>query len=243
MDPLSALETALLLIGGLAFRFLLALAVVAALLVVVTPLALTVDGAHRAWLRSIGFERVAGLTWRRGTYYTPVHTWLRRRAGLVRVGFDDIAARVLRHIDEVTLPAEGARLIPGDPLFSATVGGRRFDVPAPVGGVVRRINRRLFSDPNAVIRDPYRGGWLMELAPFDEQYRALPAGANARRWFESEAARLSGAFDRATGVMAADGGELLIPANVALTAEQFDALAGDFLAARTSPAEEHARPR
>jgi hypothetical protein len=72
----------------------------------------------------------------------------------------------------------------------------------------------------------------MELAPADEQYTALPRDTKARGWFAGEAERLSNAFEHATGVVAADGGDLAVPPHMALTEEQLDALARDFLAAK-----------
>jgi glycine cleavage system H protein len=229
------LSTAVVAIAGIAIRLLLAAAIVAALILVLLPFVAGAEALRRAWLRVAGFEQVAGLTWRSGTYYTPVHTWLRRRARLLRVGFDDIAARVLRQSDAVSLPAEGASVKAGDALLSVTCGGRRFSIPAPIGGVVHRVNRRLSMQPDAVIRDPYRRGWLVELAPADERYTTLPRDLKARGWFAGEAQRLSHALEHATGIVAADGGDLVIPPHLVMSDAQLDALVQDFLAARPAP--------
>lgn len=235
MDALSnMLESTFVLVAGLAVRFFILVLGLAILAAVLTPFVYTADGVYRSWLRSLGFERVAGLTWRSGTYYAPVHTWLRRRAQDLRVGFDDLAARVLRHLDDVRLPAEGATLKAGDALLSFTSRGRRFEVPSPVGGVVQRVNRRLLADPDTVVRDPYKAGWLVDMRPLDGAYETLPADGSARRWFEGEAARLATALD-GTGIQAADGGEVVIPADLTLTTEQLDTLAREFLAARVAP--------
>ena len=233
MDPiLDMLYTVAVTIGGLLLRFLVALAIVGLAILVLTPFVVGAEAVRRGWARATGFEEIGGLLWRSGVYYTPVHTWLRRRAQWLRIGFDDVAARVLRHLDNVILPREGVTLRAGDPMLTLTSGARRFAVPAPISGVVRRVNQRVLEQPDAIVRDPYGRGWLMELSPIDGEYVALPHDAKARGWFADETNRLSHALDHATGIVAADGGDLAVPPHMVLSDAQLDALARDFLAAR-----------
>ncbi len=228
-----SLSTSALLVGGLILRFLVAAAIVVALIAALLPVVYGVEGVRRLALRAAGFEEVAGLTWRRGTYYAPAHAWLRRRAELMRIGLDAIAGRVLRRVDEVLLPPEGTLVMAGAPLLVLARGHRRFEIPAPIAGTVRRVNRRLGDEPEAVVRDPYRRGWLLELEPSGDQ-AGLMSDDDARTWFASESTRLANAIERATGVHAADGGELVVPAHFAITDEQFCELAREFLNAKTA---------
>jgi glycine cleavage system H lipoate-binding protein len=46
----------------------------------------------------------------------------------------------------------------GDAMLTLANGSRRFAIPAPVGGVVRRVNQRVLEQPDAVVRDPYGRG-------------------------------------------------------------------------------------
>lgn len=228
-----SLSTSALLVGGLVVRFLVAAAIVVALIAALLPVVYGAEGARRLALRAAGFEQVAGLMWRRGTYYAPAHAWLRRRAELMRIGLDAVASRVLRRVDEVLLPPEGTLVAAGAPLFVVARGHRRFEFPSPIAGTVRRVNRRLGDEPEAVVRDPYRRGWLLELEPTGDQ-AGLLRDEDARKWFASESTRLANAIEHATGVHAADGGELIVPAHFAITDEQFCELAREFLHARTA---------
>lgn len=230
-----ALQTFALLVGGLAIRFGIVFALVLAVVAVLLPVVYGIEGARSLSLRAAGFERVAGLTWRRRTYYTLTHAWLRQRAELMRIGLDDVAARVLRRVDRVFLPPEGTTLVAGAPMFALVRGNRTFEIPAPAAGTVRRVNRALCVSADAVVRDPYRRGWLLELEPADGQTSGWLTGEKARAWFAAESQRLAAALEHATGVVAADGGELVVPIDTAIDDEQFALLARDFLGASSPP--------
>ena len=233
MDALwNAVQSGFILIAGLAVRFAIALALFAVLLAILVPIVYASEGVRRLVMRAAGFEPVAGLNWRRHTYYTPAHAWLRRRAGLLRVGLDDLAGRILRRVDSLLLPAEGTSLKAGDALLTITSGRRGIVIPAPIDGIVARVNRGLADDPDKVVRDPYRRGWLVEMRPATDRYAELPRDSKARYWFESEAVRLSIAVEHAAGMAAADGGEPTVPPHLLVSDEQFSALARDFLDAR-----------
>ncbi len=233
MDALwNLLQNGFILIAGLAVRAAIALALFAVLLAILVPIVYASEGARRLFLRLTGFEPVAGLNWRRHTYYTPAHAWLRGRAGLLRVGLDDLAGRILRRVDSLLLPAEGTSLKAGEALLTVTSGSRGIVIPAPIDGIVARVNQGLADDPDKVVRDPYRRGWLVEMRPATDRYAQLPRDSKARYWFESEAVRLHMAVEHAAGMAAADGGEPTIPPHLLVTDEQFTTLARDFLNAR-----------
>jgi glycine cleavage system H protein len=248
MDALwNVVTNAAILMAGLAVRFAVALALLAVLVAVLLPFLYAGEGVQRLWRRLEGYASVAGLTWRRRTYYSPLHTWLHARGSRVRVGLDDLAGRLLRRIDDVTLPIEGTYLKEGDALFTMssgtylkegdalltmTSGLRGVVVPAPVEGIVTRVNSDLLDRPQAVIADPYRRGWLIEMQPATADYRRLRHDDEARAWMAAEAHRLSIALERATGIVAADGGELAIPSHLLLGEKQFGELAREFLGAR-----------
>jgi glycine cleavage system H protein len=233
MDALwNVVTNAAILMAGLAVRFAVALALLAVLVAVLLPFLYAGEGVQRLWRRLEGYASVAGLTWRRRTYYSPLHTWLHARGSRVRVGLDDLAGRLLRRIDDVTLPIEGTYLKEGDALLTMTSGLRGVVVPAPVEGIVTRVNSDLLDRPQAVIADPYRRGWLIEMQPATADYRRLRHDDEARAWMAAEAHRLSIALERATGIVAADGGELAIPSHLLLGEKQFGELAREFLGAR-----------
>jgi glycine cleavage system H protein len=222
-------ENAAILVAGLAVRFAVALALLAALVAVLLPFIYAGEGVRRLWLRLAGFASVAGLSWRRQTYYAPSHAWLRARAGSLRIGLDDLAGRLLRRVDNVLLPAAGTYLKEGDALLTVGHGRREVVIPSPVEGTVLRVNQHVAEEPAAIIADPYRRGWLVELRPATEKFRQMRHDAEAEGWLLGEAARLSHALEHATGIMAADGGELMIPEHLAISEQQLEQLQKEFL--------------
>jgi glycine cleavage system H protein len=222
------LETATIVVAGLTIRFLLLLAGIAVVLAIVLPFVYAGEGVRMLWSRVVP-ERVGGLRWRAHTYYTPGHEWLRERAGRVRIGIDDLAAHLIGRANAITIPSVGTHVEPGDPLLTLGTGLTQLTLTAPVEGVVKRVNPRIVNHPSAMSLDPYGRGWLVEIAPSDRRHREFLYGDAARTWFAAEAAKLSGALEHATGIAAADGGELMMPSHMIIGEHQLHALAQRFL--------------
>lgn len=232
MDALwNVAENTAILVAGLTVRFALAVALLAILVALLLPFLYAGEGIRRIWRRAAGFSSVGGLTWRSGTYYSPAHAWLRARAGRLRMGLDDLAGRLLRSVEAVSFPEVGAHMKVGDALLTFVTGRRGVVIPSPVEGTVTGINRALLEHPQAVIDDPYGRGWLVEFSPAGEQFRTLKRDDEAHKWMGGEAARLSHALEHATGILAADGGELVVPSHLLISDEQRLALERQFLGA------------
>lgn len=243
MDALwNVVENATILVAGLAVRFAIAIALLAVLVALLLPFVYAGEGIRRLWQRAAGFTSVGGLTWRKGTYYSPAHAWLRARAGELRMGLDDLAGRLLHHIDGILLPSVGATLKAGEALVTLGAGPRGVVIPCPVEGTVTRINRGLLERPQAVVDDPYGRGWLVEIQPVNQEFRHFKRDDEARMWMTGEANRLSHALEHATGILAADGGELVVPTHLLISEEQRLALEHQFLGAVSVPMEEGRTP-
>lgn len=234
MDALwNVIENAGILVAGLAVRFAIAIALLAILVALLLPFVYAGEGIRRMWRHAAGYASVGGLTWRSGTYYSPAHSWLRVRAGQLRMGLDDLAGRLLRSVETIRFPSVGADLNVGDALLTLAVGNRGVVIPSPVQGTVTRVNRSLLERPQAIIDDPYGRGWLVEIYPANQQFREMKRDNEARQWMSGEAARLSHALEHATGILAADGGELVVPSHLLIGEEQRLALERQFLGAST----------
>jgi glycine cleavage system H lipoate-binding protein len=239
MDALwNVVENAAILVAGLAVRFTIAIALLAVLVALLLPFVYAGEGVRRLWRRATGFDSVGGVTWRKKTYYSPAHAWLRARAGQLRMGLDDFAGRLLHSIDAVTLPSLGTELKVGDALVTVASGRRGVVIPSPVNGRVTRINRDLMENPRSLVDDPYGRGWIAEFAPASQDYRGLKRDEEARTWMNGEAIRLSHALEHATGILAADGGELVVPTHLLISEEQRVALEREFLGAMPVRVEE-----
>jgi glycine cleavage system H protein len=232
MDALmNFLENAAILVAGLVVRFGVAVVLLAVLIALLLPFLYAGEGVRVLWRRLAGFGSINGLTWRRGTYYSPGHAWLRSRAGLLRLGLDDLAGRLLRRVDAIAFPAIGTYVKEGDALVTLGTGHRGLVIPSPVEGTVTRVNERLDEIPQALVDDPYGRGWLVEVHPATVAFRKMRRDDEAETWMKSEAARLSLALEHATGILAADGGELAVPSHLLIGDEQRVALERDFLQA------------
>jgi glycine cleavage system H protein len=230
----TGIEWVVIALGAILLRVLFAIAVVVAVAVVLVPFVYAFEGARSLVRKLMGVKDLHGLEWRREPRYASTHLWLRERGGVVRVGLDSLAARLLERAHDVALPPVGSRIRKGEPMATFR-GGATMSLPAPVDGTVVAVNARLSDGVRPAIEHPYGGGWLLEIEPADHTFEALPRAEQARAWFNEEAARLTLALEHVAGVAAADGGLPLVPHHQMLTDEQAGCLAQDFLHASVPP--------
>ncbi len=227
---LSLVESIGVLIVGLVARFGLLLLVLAVVAIVFFIGLAIVRGSGALRRRLLGLSTVEGLTWKRGFYYAPGHTWVQWRSGnVVRVGLDDLAQRLLPGVTSVRLPQPGAVLEEGQMVSDIECGDKRAAIPTPVAGKVLAINPAVRRDPSLVHRDPYARGWLFTMEAANTRYVRLEYGLSARGWFGREAQQLARFLETELGVAAADGGELVAPGASLLREEQWQALTSRFL--------------
>jgi glycine cleavage system H protein len=102
---------------------------------------------------------------RRGLWYHPLHLW-GRAAGptRVRLGLDDISARLLANAEPWAMPPLGATLGDGRPLARTRVNGVDVQIASPAPGRVLARNEALRHYPALAAWSPYEAGWLVELA-------------------------------------------------------------------------------
>jgi glycine cleavage system H lipoate-binding protein len=181
-----------------------------------------------AWRALSARRALRGL--RPQTRFAPGHTWVAPgRRGTLAVGLDEVAERILPSATALELPARGMEVHRGDPIAVVRAGRRAIRIGAPVDGTVVAVNRRVRRNPGLVKSDPYGRGWLFAVAPRDESWTKLPAGAEAAAWVAAERRRLSRFVEDELGLAAADGGELLAPAPALLGEEGWKRLLAAFL--------------
>jgi glycine cleavage system H protein len=129
----------------------------------------------------VGIRRVGSLFWRRDSYYTPGHMWLRPMSlETVRVGVDDIAQRVLPEIDAIALPEAGTRVRAGEPIADLRFADGHITLRAPVAGTIAAANPRLVNAPVLLHRDPYRRGWFVDITSDAARLDGFVAQGRAR---------------------------------------------------------------
>jgi glycine cleavage system H protein len=219
----------LTLVGGLALRAAIGLSALALLVLPIAIVVLVYALAVRLVARLRGVRQIGHVSWRDGCFYTPGHFWLRPSTDGVRVGLDDVAQRLLPEITGLSLVPAGSVVDRGAELGRIRCAGVTVPLRAPVSGRVAAVNAEAIGAPALLHRDPYRRGWLVDVEPADRSYVKLPHDAAARQWLADEDRRLTGFFEHALGVAAADGGELVLPPHQALTADQWQAILTEFL--------------
>ncbi len=138
------------------------------------------------------------------------HTWLHlENGGHMKVGIDDMAARLLGGVKKSTLPRVGDVLREGQQACAVTSDGRTVRLQSPVDGVVTSVNVRVQSDPEILLRSPYSEGWLftVDVADLRKANRVLLSKDKAQSWMAREAQKLDERLqDQNLGKLAADGG-------------------------------------
>jgi glycine cleavage system H lipoate-binding protein len=107
--------------------------------------------------------------------------------GLVRVGLDELAQRLLGRVESVRFPAQGMRVEVGQPLFTVQVGPAAVPIPAPVTGIVE-ASQIPQSGPGTRPE-----AWMVAIRPerLGEEIRPLRVAEEAGRWLATEFGRLS----------------------------------------------------
>lgn len=161
------------------------------------------------------------------------HAWLKGADdGLVTVGVDDFAAKLVGPLSRVSLPAVGASVGQGEQAWRLMASdGRSVDMLSPVDGTVVELNPALAASPDLAERDPYGDGWLMKVRP--SRLRAnrinLMAGPAVHRWIAEVAAGLRGHVAPGLGALAQDGGAPVSGMAKAIDPDGWDRLAASFL--------------
>jgi len=117
--------------------------------------------------------------------YAPGHLWVGQVGGeesaRCRIGVDAFAASVMGSVAAVRVGRMGRLLECGDLLCEADIGLGLVGLAAPVCGHVLRVNPRLKDSPEAVARDPYDHGWIVEMTGVGPlQLRRLASWETAR---------------------------------------------------------------
>ncbi len=142
-------------------------------------------------------------------YYHQGHSWAMPEGdGLVKVGIDDFARKLVGRIDAIQLPQVGSHLTQGEKAWSLVVGTSSIDMLSPVDGEVVAINENLLSSPGSVSKDPYGQSWLMKVqAPkISVNLKNLLTGGLARKWMEGVRENLLARMDYNLGAVSQDGG-------------------------------------
>ncbi|MCG8619574.1 MAG: glycine cleavage system protein H [Desulfobacterales bacterium] len=185
-----------------------------------------------ARVEQVDFTHVRGFSLPAGYYLTPGHTWIKLEGdGMVSIGLDDFAARLLGRFDRFSAPLMGKALNRGRSAFTLGREGNTVTFTAPVTGVVTAVNPKVLKKPAVIADSPYTEGWLLTLFCNDlkAELKHLMFMDSATRFLDVAAKELYDYLEAETGLAAADGGELVPDICGNLPGRPWEALVDRFL--------------
>ena len=146
---------------------------------------------------------------RDGFYFHQGHAWaFPEDDGVVRIGMDDFAMRLLGQPGSVHLPAAGEYVRQGERGWEVEVDSNPIPVLSPVDGQVVAVNTDLCDAPELVSAEPYDGGWLLKVqagyAP--ASLKNLLTGQLARAWMNQTVEKVRRMQNGQLGIVMPDGG-------------------------------------
>lgn len=96
--------------------------------------------------------------------YSRGHFWIGEALGKIRLGLDAFGAHLVGSVNAVRGAREKKEIAAGEGLVELDLGLGNLTLRSPVGGLFQGINPCLRDQPDLLLRDCYRKGWLTELA-------------------------------------------------------------------------------
>ena len=100
--------------------------------------------------------------------YAENHEWARQEGNLVKVGISDYAQDQLGDIVFMELPEVGSSFGKGEEFGTVESVKAVSELYMPVGGEITTINGDLEGQPELVNKEPYGGGWMIEVRLNDQ---------------------------------------------------------------------------
>ncbi len=128
-----------------------------------------------------------------GVFISPGHVWANVTVpGLVRVGVDDFARKMIGRIDAIEFPDRGRQVKKGEPLFYIVQNGRKAAFKSPITGKVHLVNVELAHNLAWLEKQPYDKGWICSLKPLQlaDELEQLKIGEKAAAWYRQEIQRV-----------------------------------------------------
>jgi len=167
-----------------------------------------------------------------GAYYHPGHSWVMPGADeTVTIGIDDFAQKLVGEVTQIKLPEAGSQLSRGAPGWQIEVGSQSVDLLAPLDGEIVERNRAVLASPALINSDPYGEGWLLKVKPsrLKSDLKGLLSGRLAQNWMRLTEQALRRQMSGDMGIVLQDGGSPVSGIARALSGEQWEEFAREFL--------------
>ncbi|MFC1614480.1 glycine cleavage system protein H [Gemmatimonadota bacterium] len=167
-----------------------------------------------------------------GVFYHQGHGWARPgKGGVVKVGMDDFAQKLLGSPNSLELPEVGTRVEQGGRAWKVNVDSKAVNMLSPVEGVVVAVNEQAVGSPESVCRDPYGEGWLIKVKvpKLKSNLKNLFSGRLADAWMEETVENLRGRLSGDLGIVLQDGGMPVSGFVRNLSPDNWEEIAREFL--------------
>jgi glycine cleavage system H lipoate-binding protein len=164
-------------------------------------------------------------------YYHQGHSWLHHdKKGVVRIGIDDFAQKLVGKPQKINLPDVGTKIYQGEIGMQVQIEGKNIDFLSPVDGEVIALNHELMQHPELINQEPYEKGWFLEVKSerLGANLKNLLYGTIARAWIEDTVNNLNTSISKNYGIVLQDGGTITNGFVKELAPDNWDILAGEF---------------
>jgi CheY-like chemotaxis protein len=124
-----------------------------------------------------------------GVFISDGHCWANiNEKGMVKVGIDDFARKLIGTIDAIEFPNLGLRVKKGQPLFTVKQENRSATFNSPISGKVEEINKLLNTDIESIEITPYENNWIcqIESEELDSEIPQLKIGKAAVTFYQED---------------------------------------------------------
>jgi CheY-like chemotaxis protein len=124
-----------------------------------------------------------------GVFISEGHCWANiDDKGMVKVGLDDFARKLIGKIDAIEFPNLGLSIRKGQRLFAVKQANRRVIFNSPVSGKVKEINKPLNNDLESIEFSPYENNWICQIdaEELDSEIPQLKIGKAAVTFFQED---------------------------------------------------------
>lgn len=154
-------------------------------------------------------KKMGGFEIPEGFCFHPGHTWVvdegRQNA---RVGIDAFAGNLFGGIDTIEVADLNRWIRQGQPLCTITREGRTIQMLSPVEGVLVSVNHEVLKNPDLIIDDPYKNGWVcvVKAPEMATNVKNLLQGTVVLPWLQNSLTRIGAMVQQLTPALAQDGG-------------------------------------
>jgi glycine cleavage system H lipoate-binding protein len=183
-------------------------------------------------LQPVQFEEISGVLLPTGYYFSPGHTWIKiEDNGIVRMGIDDFACRLLGRFDTLSAPLMGKKLLKGKPAITLARKENKVSFISPVNGVITEVNSHARKNPSLIGQTPYTHGWILTLYCPDlkKDLKDLLFMDSSKKFMSAQVNHLYTFLEEKTQLAAADGGSLISDLYGNLTGVGWDELVKEFI--------------